>query len=159
MLTGARRNEILELQWQHVDLARGVLNLPDSKTGQKVIKLSAAAVAVLERIPRLANNPYVICGHRTGQRLINLQKPWNRIRAAVGLPDVRIHDLRHSFASVAAASGASLPMIGKLLGHGHPQTTVRYAHLADDPIHQLNADVAGAIVQALTGATPAEHKS
>jgi integrase len=93
----------------------------------------------------------VICGNVDGAPIVNLQKPWNRVRRKAGIPDCHIHDLRHSFASMAAASGASLPMIGKLLGHAHPQTTARYAHLADDPIHQLNANVAGAIADALTG--------
>jgi len=159
ILTGARKSEILSLKWSYVDLSRGLLNLPDSKTGQKVIRLSPAALTILSAIPRLASNPYVICGHVDGAPIVNLQKPWNRVRRKAGIPDCRIHDLRHSFASMAAASGASLPMIGKLLGHAHPQTTARYAHLADDPIHQLNADVASAIAQALTSASPAERKT
>lgn len=149
MLTGARRNEILELRWSYVDLERGLLNLPDSKTGQKVLRLSPPALAVLQALPRIEGNPYVICGQTEGEHLVNLQKPWNRLRKAAGLSDVRIHDLRHSFASVAAASGASLPMIGKLLGHSNPQTTARYAHLADDPVQQLNSTVADAIAEAM----------
>jgi len=82
----------------------------------------------------MAGNPYVIAGKNPGARLINLQKPWRRIRGKANLADVRIHDLRHSFASVAAGTGMSLPMIGKLLGHSQPVTTARYAHLAADPI-------------------------
>lgn len=151
ILTGARLNEMLTLKWSFVDLQRGLLFLPDSKTGQKSIRLSDAAVAILSELPRLAGNPYVLAGRLEGQHLINLQKPWRRIRERAGLDDVRIHDLRHSFASVAAASGGSLPMIGKLLGHSQPQTTARYAHLADDPVNDLNQRVGSIIAAAMLG--------
>ena len=149
LLTGARRNEILTLRWSEVDTERSVLRLADSKTGEKVIKLGPDAVSVLAAVPRAADNPYVIVGDRPGSHLVALQNTWERIRIAAAISDVRIHDLRHSFASVAAASGASLPMIGKLLGHAQPQTTARYAHLADDPITQLNDAVSGAIGAAI----------
>lgn len=149
ILTGARLNEVLTLQWSFVDLQRGLLFLPDSKTGQKTIRLSVAAIDILKALPRMTGNPFVLPGRREGQHLINLQKPWRRIRENAGISDVRIHDLRHSFASVAAASGGSLPMIGKLLGHTQPQTTARYAHLADDPLKELNERVGGAIADAL----------
>ena len=134
VLTGARLIEILTLRWEYVDLENEVLRLPDSKTGAKPIYLNAAAINLLRTMPRMAGNPYVIAGKNPGARLINLQKPWRRIRAKANLADVRIHDLRHSFASVAAGTGMSLPMIGKLLGHSQPVTTARYAHLAVDPI-------------------------
>jgi integrase len=134
ILTGARLTEILTLRWEYVDLANGVLRLPDSKTGAKEIYLNDAAAKLLRGMPRMAGNPHVIAGRETGARLINLQKPWRRIRAKANLDDVRIHDLRHSFASVAAGVGMSLPLIGKLLGHSQPVTTARYAHLAADPI-------------------------
>lgn len=150
ILTGARLNEILTLQWKHVDMERQLLLLPDSKTGQKAIRLSTRAVAVLAALPRLKGNPHVIPGSMDGGHLINLQKPWRHVRGLAGLDDVRIHDLRHSFASVAAASGASLPMIGALLGHTQPQTTARYAHLANDPLHRLNQDVGEAIAEAMS---------
>lgn len=149
ILTGARLNEVLTLKWSFVDVERGLLFLPDSKTGQKTIRLSDAAITILTALPRLTGNPYVLPGRIEGQRLINLQKPWRRIRERAGLDDVRIHDLRHSFASVAAASGGSLPMIGKLLGHTQPQTTARYAHLADDPVDQLNRRVGVIIAEAM----------
>jgi len=152
ILTGARLNEILTLKWSFVDLERGLLFLPDSKTGQKSIRLSEAAVAVLAGLPRHSGNPHVLPGRVEGGHLINLQKPWRRIRERADIADVRIHDLRHSFASVAAASGGSLPMIGKLLGHSQPQTTARYAHLADDPLRELNERVGGTIADALAGA-------
>ncbi len=149
IFTGARLNEILTLQWAHVRLDLGLLLLPDSKTGQKAIRLNSAASELLASLPRVGNNPYVITGHRQGAHLVNLQKPWRRIREMAELRDVRLHDLRHSFASVAAASGASLPMIGALLGHSQPQTTARYAHLASDPLQRLNQDVGNAIAEAM----------
>lgn len=145
LLSGARVGEIIKLKWDWVDLDRKLLVLPDSKTGQKVIRLNAAAVEVLKAIPRRDDNPHVICGRRLGACLVNLEKPWRRIRAEAGLEDVRLHDLRHSFASVAAAQKGSLPMIGRLLGHNHTRTTARYAHLADDPVDGLNATVGEAI--------------
>ena len=138
LLTGARAGEILTLQWSHVDLERSILALPDSKTGRKTIFLSAAASEVLKNLPRAPDTPYVVAGVRPGVAITNIHKPWHRIRKLAGINDVRIHDLRHSFASMAAANGASLLMIGKLLGHTNAQTTQRYAHLIADPIKELN---------------------
>ena len=97
----------------------------------------------------MPGNPHVIIGRRPGDSLVNLQKPWRRIRAEADLGDVRLHDLRHSFASVAAASKGSLPMIGKLLGHGHTRTSARYAHLSDDPVDGLNNSVGDTIAAAI----------
>jgi len=149
-LTGARLSEILTLKWSYVDLERGFLALPESKTGNKIIRLSAPAIQVLTDLPRIKGNPYVIIGREDGSCLVNLQKPWRRIRKLANLEEVRIHDLRHSFASVAAISGgASLSMIGKLLGHNQSQTTARYTHLADDPLRKLNDTVGEAIAIAL----------
>jgi integrase len=138
-LTGARRNEILTLRWEHVSEEHGSLLLPDSKTGRKTIRLNAPALALLDEIPRLEGNPYVNSGERPGRHLVNLEKPWRRMRAAAKLDDVRLHDLRHSFASVGASGGQSLVIIGKMLGHSQPATTARYAHLADDLGVQLLA--------------------
>ncbi len=137
-LTGARLSEILTLRWENVDLEHVTLRLPDSKTGQKSIYLNPPALQVLNALPRLEGNPFVVPGERVGAHLVNLQKPWRRIRKAAGLEGVRIHDLRHSFASVAAASGQSLYVIGSLLGHSQPQTTSRYAHLSADPLRAAN---------------------
>jgi integrase len=105
----------------------------------------------------MAGNPFVIAGGKPGARLINLQKPWQRIRAAAGLDAVRIHDLRHSFASVAAGAGMSLPVIGKLLGHTQPATTARYAHLAADPVRAASNLFGNEIAAAMT-ATKAPRK-
>jgi integrase len=151
ILTGARLREILTLRWEHVDLPHGVLRLPDSKTGAKPIYLSEPAVHLLRSMPRMQGNPFVIPGRVTGARLINLQKPWRRIRAKAGLSDVRIHDLRHSFASVAAGTGMSLPMIGKLLGHTQASTTQRYAHLAADPVRAASNLIGNEITRAMNG--------
>ncbi len=122
-----------------------LLLLPDSKTGQKVVYLGGEARALLASLPRDPGNPHVVVGDRPGSHLVNLQKAWRRIRTSAGIPDVRIHDLRHSFASIAAANGASLPMIGKLLGHSSSLTTQRYAHLVADPIKDLSDVVGNAI--------------
>lgn len=143
LLTGARLSEILTLRWKWVDLERGFLMLPDSKTGQKAIFLNNAAKDILKDLPRMSGNPFVIAGSKPGERLINLQRPWKRIRERASLSDVRIHDLRHSFASVAASNGASLPLIGQLLGHTQPRTTQRYAHLTAKPVQELNETVGG----------------
>jgi integrase len=158
VLTGARLNEILGLRWDHVDLEHEVLRLPDSKTGAKLIYLNDAAISLLRTMPRMSGNPHVIAGKRRGARLINLQKPWRRIRARAGLDDVRIHDLRHSFASVAAGAGLSLPLIGKLLGHTQPVTTARYAHLAADPIRAAN-NLVGTAITAAMNSRSVEHTS
>jgi integrase len=143
--TGARRNEILTLRWEHVSEEHGCLMLPDSKTGRKAVHLNPPALDVLQTIPRLEGNPYVICGERPGRHLVNIEKPWRRLRKAAKLDDVRLHDLRHSFASVAALGGQSLVVIGKMLGLSQPATTTRYAHLADDPVGQRAMPLAGTL--------------
>lgn len=149
ILTGARLSEILTLEWSFVDLERSMVFLPDSKTGQKPLMLNDAALDVLKSIPRFANNPYVIAGQRRGGRLINLQLPWRTVRKLAGLDSVRLHDLRHTFASVAVASGSSLPVLGRQLGHSQPQTTQRYAHLADDPVRQMTEKAGHVLRKAL----------
>lgn len=149
IFTGARLSEILTLRWSYVDLQRQALLLPDSKTGQKTIPLNAAAIAVLKKIPKMEKNPHVIVGRKAGSRLINLQKPWRYIRSLAKLDDVRIHDLRHTFASVGVAAGGSLPIIGRALGHSQVSTTQRYAHLTDTPVHQLTQMVGEQLSAAL----------
>ena len=135
-LTGARLSEILKLEWRYVNWEKGTLDLPDSKTGEKSIYLNEPAKDILAKIVRQAENPYVICGSKPGSHIVNLQKSWRRIRSIADLEDVRLHDLRHTFASVAVSSGMSLPLIGALLGHSQPRTTARYAHLASGPLKE-----------------------
>ena len=151
IFTGARLGEILSLRWEYVDLEGGKITLPDSKTGKKIIFLSAPALEVLATLTRIKKNPHVIVGHIKGAHMVNIQKPWGRIRKAAKLPDLRLHDLRHSFASIAVTGGLSLPMIGKLLGHSKTSTTERYAHLADDPIKAANELIGGQIAAAMKG--------
>ena len=192
IFTGARCNEILTLKWADVDIASSILSLGDSKTGSKTIFLNAPAKEVLANLPRQDKNPYVICGAIKNAHLVNISKPWIRVRdiasvmlwkndpiiaqyvaeykktsdqlpsakqvvefateedieLTTGVQDMRLHDLRHSFASVGAMGGLSLPMIGKLLGHTQTATTERYAHLADDPLRQAN-DAIGRKLQGL----------
>ena len=142
MLTGCRRGEIVTLRWEDVDLEAGELRLRDAKTGPRQVALSPAAVRVLSAIPRVVDTPWVIAGRKPGTRLANLNASWLVVRARAGLDDVRLHDLRHSFASRALALGESLSMIGKLLGHRKVQTTARYAHLAQDSVKASAARVA-----------------
>jgi integrase len=158
VFTGARLGEILGLRWEWIDFERGEARLPDSKTGAKTIHLPPPALAVLAELPRVEGNPHVIVGGVAGAPLVNLEKPWRAIRKAAGLDDVRIHDLRHSFASVAASGGMGLPIIGKMLGHTQAQTTQRYAHLASDPVKAAAAKVAGEIAAAMDGEPAAVAK-
>lgn len=132
MLTGCRLSEVLNLQWGDVDFNRGLLDLSDSKTGAKEVLLGAAALKVLADVPRIKGNPYVIAGDTKDKPRSDLKRPWKRITTHAGLQDLRLHDLRHSFASVGVGSGMGLPIIGKLLGHASPSTTARYAHIAED---------------------------
>jgi integrase len=151
IFTGARLSEILELRWDQVDFERACLRLPDSKTGAKLIHLSPPALDVLFSIEQHESNPYVIVGREPCAHLINLRKPWGRLRAKAGLPDVRLHDLRHSFASVGAAIGVSLPILGKILGHTHAATTQRYTHLAADPVQEAVHKIGVTIAAAMQG--------
>ena len=145
MLTGCRRNEIVELQWKDVDLGAGELRLRDSKSGARLVPLSPPAARVLAELPRVEDNPWVIPGTKRGRHLADLNHYWERVRERAELPEVRLHDLRHSFASRALALGESLSMIGKLLGHNKIDTTSRYAHLARDSIKASSARVADSI--------------
>ena len=144
LLTGARPDEIATLQWPHVDLAGAALNLPDSKTGEKTIHLSPAAVKLLKRWPRFARSSYVFPGNARGEEKGEHMHPstlthvWADLRTLADLEDVRLYDAcRHSFASVAVSKhGLTLAQIGEQLGHSQPATTQRYAHLHDDVAKQ-----------------------
>jgi integrase len=149
LLTGARLREILHAKWEQVDVGRGVIFLADSKTGKKPIYLSAAAQAVLAALPRLEANPYVIAGARDGAPRSDLKKPWAALTRAANLRGVRIHDLRHSFASFGAGASLGLPIIGKLLGHTQAATTHRYAHLDADPLRRAVESIGAGITAAM----------
>jgi len=149
ILSGCRLGEIMTLKWDYIDFHERALRLPDSKTGKKVVHLGIPAVEYLHHAQRIEGNPWVITGTLTGKPLSDLQPFWQRVRARAGVKDVRIHDLRHTFASTAVASGQGLPMIGKLLGHTQVQTTARYAHLAADPVRSAADSVAASLREAL----------
>lgn len=147
---GARLTEVLTLRWSYLDLDRKIIWLPDSKSGKKPIHLNDPAIAILENIPKVAGNPYVIVGHVEGQHFVNLKKFWRNVRKAAKIPDCRLHDLRHTFASYAISTGGTLPILGKQLGHSQAQTTDRYIHLAAHPVQNLSNVTATAIANAMT---------
>ena len=154
LLTGCRRNEILTLQWKDVALDESELKLRDSKTGARSVPLSPPAVQVLSALPRVPDNPWVIPGKKPGTHMRNVNDPWEIVRKRAGLEGVRLHDLRHSFASRALALGESLPVIGKLLGHAQVETTARYAHLARDSVRASASKISASIGADLFGTKP-----
>ena len=156
IVTGCRLREIMTARWEWVDFEAGTLTLPDSKTGEEVVLLTPPALELLSTIERGEDNPYIIVGHKNGAHLVNPTKPWHRIRERAGLQDVRMHDLRHTFASAGAGSGLSLPMIGALLHHKQASTTQRYAHLYDDPLRRAAATTAAVLDGWLNGKEAAE---
>ena len=145
MLTGCRLNEILTLRWDDIDRTAGEFRLRDGKTGARMVPLTPTAETVLAGLARVPANPWVIVGKQPGTHLSTITADWYRLRAHAGLDDVRIHDLRHSYASRALAAGESLSMIGKLLGHADIQSTARYAHLARETERVSAARVGGSI--------------
>jgi integrase len=149
IFTGARLREILHLRWSHVDFERGLLLLPDSKTGRKTIILNAPALAILSELPRVG--AYVIAGDKTDAPRADLKRPWQLVARHAGLEGVRLHDLRHTYASVGAGSGLGLPIIGKLLGHADNRTTERYAHLDNDPLRKAANTIGATLSAAILG--------
>lgn len=153
LFTGARVGEILALRWAEIDLAGGALHLADSKTGAKTIVLNPPAIDVLRVWPKHVGSPYVFPGEghgrRKGQHRVNLADAWAWLRKRARLGDARLHDLRHSFASVGVSGGQTLPIIGALLGHTQAATTQRYAHLMDDPLRLASAATGATIAAAL----------
>jgi integrase len=153
LLTGARSGEITAAQWSHFDPDRRLVRLPDSKTNEpRTIHLSDAALEVLHGLPRIG--PYIIAGAKAGEPYKNLGRAWIVARKLAGLDDVRLHDLRHSYASLAAGRGVSLQMIGKLLGHKVPATTQRYAHLARDAAAAVNDELGAVMAAAIARGAP-----
>jgi len=141
LLMGVRREELLRAQWADVDFARCELRLSETKAGRThYVPLSAPAMALLSRLPRQEENPYLLPGQKPGQHLVNVSKSWKTIRTAAGVDDVRIHDLRRTVGSWLAQAGSSLPLIGRVLNHTDPKTTAIYARLGDDPARQALAE-------------------
>jgi integrase len=149
MFTGCRLSEILTLKWEYVDFEHGCLRLPESKTGAKVVPLGALALELLAKTKPLAGNPYVCPGVKPGCHLVGLPHAWGRLQKRAGLEGIRLHDLRHSFASVGAAAGLGLPIIGALLGHTQMATTQRYAHLANDPLRAAADEITRRLAEAM----------
>tara|TARA_R110002020_G_scaffold83397_2_gene207133 strand:+ start:33674 stop:34897 length:1224 start_codon:yes stop_codon:yes gene_type:complete len=149
VLTGARKGEIESLRWPEVDWQFSYLRLADSKTGQKLIMLNGAAIEVLQTVPRQNASDFVFPASRSDGHYEGTPKVWWRIREQAELQNVRLHDLRHSFASMAVSSGASLPVIGALLGHKDSATTSRYAHLQDDPVRSASKTIGNSLQASL----------
>ncbi|WP_222519353.1 site-specific integrase [Spiribacter salinus] len=141
--TGARKREVLDAQWQNIDLTRQILTVPRSKSGKpRYIHLSGAAVEVIARQNSNPGVPWLFINPKTGRPPVTIFNAWNTIRRRAGLSDVRLHDLRHSFASFLVNSGRSLYEVQALLGHSNPQTTMRYAHLSQDSLQRAVETVA-----------------
>jgi integrase len=135
LLTGARRNEVTHARWEHIDLQASTLFVPLSKSGKpRYVFLNAAAADVLRSVPRLPGNPYVFPSPVTGRPSASVHFPWQRIRTKAGLADVRLHDLRHSFASALVNDGWDLYTVQRLLGHANAKATQRYAHLSRETL-------------------------
>jgi integrase len=148
LLTGARRNEITRARWEHLDWQRKTLLVPMSKTGRpRVITLSSTAIELLRSIVRTDDNPFIFPSAVTGRPCPSLHFPWLRIRREADLLDLRLHDLRHSFASFLVNSGVSLYTVQHLLGHTQPRMTQRYAHLTQQTLGNA-AEIVGGLVDA-----------
>jgi integrase len=159
LLTGWREREALTLKWSDVDLARGVAVLPDTKTGRSPRVLGAPARLLLDELPRIEGSPYVFPGRDARKPLVEINRVWYAVREVAELNDVRLHDLRHSFASVSASSGASLLMIGRLLGHRDTATTAKYAHLLEDPVRETADRAAQTLNEWLGKQEESDHAS
>ncbi|MBR0796856.1 tyrosine-type recombinase/integrase [Bradyrhizobium jicamae] len=157
ILIGARLREILHLRWEHVDFERGILLLPDSKTGRKTVVLNAPALSILADLAR--RDDFVIPGYTKGKPRADLNRPWRAVCRHARLEGVRIHDLRHTHASIGVGFGLGLPIIGKLLGHTQPATTARYAHLDNDPLRRASDKIGNRIAAAMGDALHSNSKS
>lgn len=151
--TGARKSEIARLRWSEVDLDRGYLRLADSKTGAKVVPIGAPACEVLASVVAIEGSEFVFPAASGASHFQGVEKIWRRVRTAAGFPSLRLHDLRHSFASVGLARGDALAVIGAILGHADVKTTSRYAHLADDPVKRAAEEISRSVQAAIGGKT------
>ena len=135
------------MKWEYIDTERELLLLPETKTGRRTVVLNAPALTVLASLPRVG--PYVIPAGDPKRPRHDLKRLWSAVSRRAKLDGVRLHDLRHTYASVGAGDGLGLPVIGKLLGHSQSVTTERYAHLADDPLRRASETIAAQISAAL----------
>ena len=158
VLTGMRLREVLHLRWSEIDFQRGIIFLATSKTGRKPVIINAPALHILSNLPKEHGTDVVLPGEN-GKPRADLKRPWMQVTRAAGLTGLRIHDLRHSNASIAAGAGISLHTIGGLLGHKQAQTTQRYAHLADDPLRRAAELVGSRITTAMSASQPGEVTS
>jgi len=149
ILSGCRSGEALNLQWDWIDWKHNLIKLPDSKTGQKPLLLGDGAMQLLDTIQRVKGSPLVFVSAAGGTTPLSIKKVWGKIKEMSDLSDLRIHDLRHNFASTAVSSGQSLYIVGKMLGHTQSQTTQRYAHLAPDPVKQAATEVSNELADRL----------
>lgn len=127
--TGCRKNEILTLKWEDVHLEKDYIHVKDSKTGEKIVPLNKFSKSVLESLKKQPDNPYIFCGAKPGTHLTDIKKTWYKIRGMIGIENVRMHDLRHTFASMAIDTELDIFGISKLLGHKDIKTTMNYIHL------------------------------
>jgi integrase len=157
LLTGARRNEITQAKWEHVDWQRRTLLVPVSKSGKpRMIALNGAAIALLQSVPGVQGSEHIFPSPFSGHPFAQLFYPWDRIRRRAGLADLRLHDLRHSFASFLVNQGVSLYVVQGLLGHSQVRMTQRYAHLAPQTLQDAAEVVAAIVHGAASAGTPAE---
>ena len=152
LLSGCRKNEILSLKWAYVDFEHAALRLPDSKTGAKVVPLGAPALEVLANLPHLPDSPFVFPASKGMGHHVGLPSVCRKVAGMAGLKEVRIHGLRHGFASVAVADGSSLYIVGRVLGHTQAATTARYSHLDLDPMRAAADRTSRKIAAALQSA-------
>jgi len=141
LFTGLRKSELLRAKWEHLNQAQSTLFIPETKSGEpQTMPLSPPAMEVLRQVPRQQGNPYIFAGHKKGTHLVGIHKNWDEIRARAGVPDLRIHDLRHTVGSWLAQSGRSLYLVGKVLNHADQSTSQRYAHLEQKQVREALDD-------------------
>jgi integrase len=154
LLTGARKSELLKARWMDIDWTRAELRLPETKAGRvHYIPLSGPALTLLQAMQRDEDNPFIFPGKIQGAALVNISKPWHRVRTAAGVADVRLHDLRRTVGSWLAQAGNSLHLIGRVLNHSNQSTTAVYARFGEDSVHAA-LEQHGARIMGAAGLTP-----
>lgn len=153
LFTGMRKDELRLLTWDRVDFSRRVFILEelDAKTGRRDVPLSSPALQILTELPRLGGNPFVFPGKLPGRPVVNVSKSWKRVMDRAGIEPTRVHDLRHTVGSIGVSTGASLLLIGGVLGHKSQQATERYAHLDDDPVRATSEAIGERMAASLMG--------